>query len=90
MQYSEPVAIQTRSQSHNKINAHVEHLVKKKTGYLVLNEEKRKQGNKKVKLTELLHLRVKTARRSNDDNMTLVPETSHKQNHCGIETKKRL
>ena len=25
---------------------------------------------------------VKTARRSND-NMTLVSETSHKQNHCG-------
>ena len=49
---------------------------------MVLNEEKRKQGNKKEKLTESLHLTVKIARRSND-NMTLVSETSHKQNHCG-------
>ena len=48
---------------------------------MVLNEEKRKQGNKKEKLTESLHLTVKIARRSND-NMTLVSETSHKQNHC--------
>ena len=48
---------------------------------MVLNEEKRKQGNKKEKLTESLHLTVKIARRSHD-NMTLVSETSHKQNHC--------
>ena len=33
---------------------------------MVLNEEK-KQGNKKEKLTELLHLTVKIARRSNYD-----------------------
>ena len=52
-----------------------------KRGYLVLNEDERKQGNKKEKLTESLHLKVKIARRSND-NMTLVLETSHKQNHC--------
>ena len=32
---------------------------------MVLNEEKRKQGNKKEKLTESLHLMVKIARRSN-------------------------
>ena len=38
---------------------------------MVLNEEKRKQGNKKEKLTESLHLTVKIARRSND-NMTLA------------------
>ena len=53
-----------------------------KRGYLVLNEDERKQGNKKEKLTESLHLKVKIARRSND-KMTLVSETSHKQNHCG-------
>ena len=49
---------------------------------MVLNEEKRKQGNKKEKLTESLHLKVKIARKLND-NQTLVSETSHKQNHCG-------
>ena len=49
---------------------------------MVLNEEKRKQGNKQEKLTESLHMMVKIARRSND-NMTLVSETLHKQNHCG-------
>ena len=38
---------------------------------MVLNEEKRKQGNKKEKLTESLHLTVKIARRSND-NMTFL------------------
>ena len=32
---------------------------------MVLNEEKSKQGNKKEKLTESLHLMVKIARRSN-------------------------
>ena len=32
---------------------------------MVLNEEKRKQGNMKEKLTESLHLTVKIARRSN-------------------------
>ena len=32
---------------------------------LVLNEQKRKQGNKKEKLTQSLHLTVKKARRSN-------------------------
>ena len=53
-----------------------------KRSYLVLNEEKRKQGNKKEKLTESLHLTVKIARKLND-NQTLVSETSHKQNHCG-------
>ena len=53
----------TRSQSRNEINTHTEHLVQKhndllslKRSYLVLNEEKRIQGNKKEKLTELLHL----------------------------------
>ena len=49
--------------------------------YLVLNEEKRQQGNKKEKLTESSHLTVKIGRRLN--NMTLVSKTSHKQNHCG-------
>ena len=59
MQYSEPVVIQTRSQSRNEINTHTERFVQKhnnflylKRSYLVLNEEKRKQGNKKEKLTE--------------------------------------
>ena len=32
---------------------------------MVLYKEKRKQGKKKEKLTESLHLRVKIARRSN-------------------------
>ena len=80
---------QTRSQSRNEINTHTKHLVKKhndllwlKRSYLVLNEEKRKQGNKKEKLTESLHLKMKIARKLND-NQTLVSETSHKQNHCG-------
>ena len=89
MQYSEPVLIQTRSQSRNEINTHTERFVQKHNvflylirSYLVLHEEKRKQGNKKEKLTESLHLMVKIARRSND-NMTLVSETLHKQNHCG-------
>ena len=66
MQYSEPVVIQTRSQSRNEINTHTERLVQKhnnflylKRSYFVLNEEKRKQGNKKEKLTESLHLTVK-------------------------------
>ena len=38
------------------------------------------------KLAESSHLTVKIARRSNDntaENMTLVSETSYKQNHCG-------
>ena len=70
MQYSEPAVIQTRLHSHNEINI-----------WPILNKEKRKQGNKKEKLTESVHLTVKIARRLND-NMTLVLETSHKQNHC--------
>ena len=87
MQYSELVVIKTRWQSCNEIYTHTEHLVQKhKRSYLVLNEEKRKQGNKKKKLTESLHLTVKIARRLND-NMTLVSETSHKQNHCSSKWK---
>ena len=83
MQYSEPVVIE--------ISTYTEHLVQKhndflqlKWSYLILNEEKRKQRNNKEKLTESLHLTVKIiiTRRSND-NVTLVSETSHKQNHCG-------
>ena len=31
VQYSEPVVIQTRSQSCNEINTHMEHLVQKQT-----------------------------------------------------------
>ena len=38
-----------------------------KRSYLVLNKEK-KQGDKKEKLIESLHLTVKIARRSNYDN----------------------
>ena len=77
MQYSEPVVIE--------ISTYTEHLVQKhndflqlKWSYLVLNEEKRKQRNKKEKLTESLTI---ITRRSND-NVTLVSETSHKQNLC--------
>ena len=78
MQYSEPVVIE--------ISTYTEHLVQKhndflqlKWSYLVLNEEKRKQRNKKEKLTESLLI---ITRRSND-NVTLVSETSHKQNLYG-------
>ena len=52
MQYSEPDVITQRFA-----------LIEKKL--LVLNEEERKQGSKKEKLTESLHLTVKIARRSN-------------------------
>ena len=68
MQYSELVVIQTRLQSSNEINTHKEHLVQKHNNF--------KQGNKKEKLTESLHLMVIIARRSND-NMILVSETLH-------------
>ena len=44
--------------------------------------KKKKQGDRKEKLTESLHLTVKIARRSNY-NMTLVSETSRTPNHCG-------
>ena len=33
-QYSEPVVIQTRSQSRNQINTHTEHLVQKHNNFL--------------------------------------------------------
>ena len=49
---------------------------------MVLNEEKRKQGKKKEKLTQSLHLTVNIARGSNY-NMTSVLEASHKQNPSG-------
>ena len=62
---------QTRSQSRNEINTHTEHLVQK-TQWFALTEKKlfgpswrKKQGDKKEKLTESLHLTVKIARRSN-------------------------
>ena len=57
MQYSEPVEIQTQPQSRNEIYGHTEHLVQntKEAIILVLNEEQRKHGNKKEKLTESLH-----------------------------------
>ena len=76
MQYSEPVVIE--------INTHTEHLVQKHNNFLKLKRsyfEKRKQRNKKEKLTESKNLTVKIAGRSNG-NQTLVSETSHKQNHC--------
>ena len=56
--------------------------------YLVLNNEKRKQGSKKEKLTESLHLTVKP-RRSND-SMTLVSETSHEQIKITAKATKRF
>ena len=34
MQYSEPVVIQTRSQSRYEINTHTEHLVQKHNNFL--------------------------------------------------------
>ena len=55
MQYSEPVVIQSRSQSRNEINTHTEHLVQKhndllylKGSYLVLNEEKKRKQERKA------------------------------------------
>ena len=83
MQYSEPVEIQTRPQSRNEIYGHMEHLVQKhKRSYLVLNEEQRKQGNKKEKLTESLHL---TEKLQEGWMTTWLSETSHKQNHCNAK-----
>ena len=52
---------------------------------MVLNEEKRKQGNKRKANSRIIMLdgrKVTIARRSNY-SMSLVSETSHKQNHCG-------
>ena len=68
MQYYEPGVIQTRSQSHNEINTHgtLTAVVNYKEAiWLILNKEKRQQGNKKEKLTESLHLVVKMARMLN-------------------------
>ena len=51
---------------------------------MVLNKEKRKQGNER-KANRIIMLdgrKVKIARRSNY-SMSLVSETSHKQNHGG-------
>ena len=51
---------------------------------MVLNEEKRKQGNKKEKLTESLHLTVKIARRSNyniDLRKLRVNKITGRRNH---------
>ena len=51
--------------------------------YLVLNEEK-KQGDKKEKLTESLHLTVKIARRSNyniDFRKLRVNRITGRRNH---------
>ena len=83
MQYSEPVVIE--------ISTYTEHLVQKhndflqlKWSYLVLNEEKRKQRNKKEKLTESLHLTVKIARRSNyniDLRKLRVNKITGRRNH---------
>ena len=98
MKYSEPVVIQTRSQSRNEINTHTERLVQKhnnflylKRSYLVLNEEKRKQGNKKEKLTESLHLTVKIARRSNYNidlrKLSVNKITSHRKHKVALNEK---
>ena len=89
MQYSEPVVIQTRSQPHNEINTHTKHknttiFFNWKEVILVLNKEKRKQGNKKEKLTESLHLTVKIARRSNyniDLRKLRVNKITGRRNH---------
>ena len=60
MQYSEPVVIQTRSQSRNEINTRKEHLVQKHNIFLLLNKEAiwsltNNKGNKKEKLKEYNH-----------------------------------
>ena len=71
MQYSEPDVITQRFA-----------LIEKKL--LVLNEEERKQGNKKEKLTESLHLTVKIARRSNyniDLRKLRVNKITGRRNH---------
>ena len=57
---------------------------KLKRSYLVLNEEKRKQGNKKEKLVESLHLTVKIVRRSNyniDLRKLRVNKITGRRNH---------
>ena len=53
---------------------------------LVLNEQRRKQGNKKEKLTESLHLTVKKARRSNYN----IDLREHHKNKITAETTERL
>ena len=47
-----------------------------------MKKKENKETRKKSWQNHNLHLTVKIARRSND-NMTLVSETSHEQNHCG-------
>ena len=39
MQYSEPVVIQTRSQSRNEINTHTEHLVQKTQRFALIEKK---------------------------------------------------
>ena len=64
MQCSEQVVIQTLSQSSNEINTHTGTLSSKMHQFPLIEKnfnpykEKRKQGNKKEKLTESLHLMV--------------------------------
>ena len=53
---------------------------------LVLNEQKRKQGNKKEKLTQSLHLTVKKARRSNYN----IDLRELRKNKITAEATKRL
>ena len=61
-----------------------------KRSYLVLNEEK-KQGDKKEKLTEWLHLTVEIARRSNyniDLRKLRVNKITGRRNHKAALNKK--
>ena len=59
MQYSEPVVIQSRSQSRNEINTHTEHLVQKHNNFLLLKRSywslTNKKENKAEKLTVYNH-----------------------------------
>ena len=92
MQYSEPVVIQTRSESRNEIDTHRWNTLLKNTIisfncreaiWSLTNKKKtRKQERKANNIS--LHWTVKIARRLNG-NMPLVSETSHKQNHGGIK-----
>ena len=74
---------QTRSQSR-KWNKHTHGTLSSKTQWFALINEEKRQGDKKEKLTELLHLTVKIVRRSNyniDLRKLRVNKITGRRNH---------
>ena len=74
--------IQTRNTSKT-------HLLQLKRSYLVLNEEERKQENKKEKLTKSLHLTHEMTRRSNYNLNPRNFAQSQCRNHKAALNEKR-